>query len=98
MTSASLGLATGRLERAGVLRREFVSGEPLAVESVAPQVRRPEQEVRIVERRGVSKETVKQFAIRSTKESAKLERRTVPEGHVRSERVERFLAERRQRA
>ncbi|GAA2012872.1 hypothetical protein GCM10009739_26770 [Microbacterium ulmi] len=50
-----------------------------------------------MERRTVTKETVKQFAIRSTKESAELERRTVPAGHVRSERVERFLAERRQR-
>ena len=48
-------------------------------------------------RRAIAKETVKQFAIRSTRESAKLERRTVPAGHVRSERVERFLAERRQR-
>lgn len=56
-----------------------------------------EKEVRAVERRTVTKETVKQFAIRSTKESAELERRTVPAGHVRSERVERFLAERRQR-
>lgn len=46
----------------------------------------------------VTEETVKQFAIRSTKVSAKLERRTVPAAHVRSERVERFLAERRQRA
>lgn len=50
-----------------------------------------------MDRRTVSKEAVKRFAIRSTQESAKLERRTVPVGHVRSERVERFLAERRQR-
>lgn len=46
----------------------------------------------------MTKETVKQFAIRSTKESAKLDRRTVPAGHVRPERVERLLPERRQRA
>jgi len=51
-----------------------------------------------VERRAVTKEAVKQFAVRSTKESAALERRVVPIGHVRSERVERFLAERCQRA
>ncbi len=51
-----------------------------------------------VQRRTVTKQTVKQFAIRSTKESAKLERRAVPAGHVRSERVERFLAERRQQS
>lgn len=51
-----------------------------------------------MERRTVTKDTVKQFAIRSTKESAKLERRTVPAGHVRSERVDQFLAERRKHA
>lgn len=51
-----------------------------------------------MERGAVAKDTVKQFAIRSTKESAKLERRAVPEGHVRAERVDRFLAERRQHA
>lgn len=50
-----------------------------------------------METRGVSKETIRQFAVRSTKESAKLEGRTVPAEHVRSERVQRFLAERRQR-
>lgn len=44
-----------------------------------------------------SKGTIKLFAVQSTKESAKLERRTVPAEHVRSERVQRFLAERRQR-
>lgn len=49
-----------------------------------------------MKRRTVDKETLRLFAIRSTKESAKLERRVVPAGHVRSERVERFLAERRQ--
>jgi hypothetical protein len=46
----------------------------------------------------VNKEAVKRSAIRSTKASAKLEGRTVPAGYVRSERVERFLAERRKRA
>lgn len=51
-----------------------------------------------MEHRTITKETMKQFAIRSTKESAKLEHRVVPTGHVRSERVERFLDERRQRA
>jgi hypothetical protein len=53
--------------------------------------------VRIVARRVVNKEAVKRSAIRSTKASAQLERRTVPADYVRSERVERFLAERRKR-
>lgn len=53
--------------------------------------------MRTVDRPAVTKESVKQFAIRSTKESAKLERRALPPGYVRSERVEQFLAERRQR-
>ncbi len=48
-----------------------------------------------MKRGAVSKETIKQFAVRSTKESAKLERRAVPHDHVRSERVQFFLAERR---
>lgn len=51
-----------------------------------------------VKRRIVSKEAIRRFAVRSTRESAKLEGRAVPVGHVRSERVHRFLAERRQRA
>lgn len=44
-----------------------------------------------------SKEAVEQSAIRSAKASAKLERREVPAGFVRSERAERFLTERLQR-
>jgi len=40
---------------------------------------------------------VKRFAVGSTRASARLERRDVPAGFVRSQRVERFLAERRQR-
>lgn len=51
-----------------------------------------------MKRCAVSKEAIRQFAVRSTKESAKLEGREVPRDHVRSERVERFLAERRQGA
>jgi hypothetical protein len=50
-----------------------------------------------VKGRIVTKEVVKRFAVRSTKASAQLERRAVPAGYVRSERVERFLAERLQR-
>lgn len=45
----------------------------------------------------VGKEVVRRFAVRSTEASARLERRSVPAGFVRSARVERFLAERRQR-
>ncbi|WP_147264029.1 hypothetical protein [Desertihabitans brevis] len=59
--------------------------------------KRESEEVRVMERRIVSKEAVKRSVVRSTKASAQLERRTVPAGFVRSERVERFLAERRQR-
>ena len=54
-------------------------------------------EVHVVERRVVTKEVMKRFAVRSTKTSAQLERRAVPAGYMRSERVERFLAERLQR-
>ncbi len=49
-----------------------------------------------MERRVVNKEAVKRAAARSTKASAKLESRTVPTDYVRTERVERFVAERRQ--
>lgn len=47
--------------------------------------------------RTVNKDTLRRAVARSTKASAQLERRTVPAGFVRSERVERFLAERRKR-
>ncbi len=50
-----------------------------------------------MERRLVDEEAVQRAVVRSTKASAQLERRTVPAGFVRSEGVERFLAERRQR-
>ena len=51
-----------------------------------------------MKRRVVTKEAVKRFAVRSTKASTQLERRAVPAGCVRSAKVERFLAERQQRA
>jgi len=51
-----------------------------------------------VERRVVNKETVKRFAVQSTKASAQIERRSVPAGYVRSPKVERFLAERQHRS
>jgi len=41
---------------------------------------------------------VKKFAVRSTKTSAQLERRAVPDGYVRSTQVEQFLANRRTQA
>jgi hypothetical protein len=56
-----------------------------------------DQEVEIVERRPVSKESVKRFAARSTKASAQLERREVPAGFVRSPKVEQFLKQRQSR-
>jgi len=45
--------------------------------------------------RVVTKEAVKRFAARSTRASAQLERRSLPDGYVRSAKVEQFLAERR---
>lgn len=55
------------------------------------------EEIRVMKRRVVSKAAVKRAAVRSTKASAKLERRVVPATFVREARVERFLADRRQR-
>ncbi len=49
-------------------------------------------------KRAVSKEAVRRFAVRSTKASADLERRSLPDGYVRSAKVERFLAARRSQA
>ena len=49
-------------------------------------------------KRIMSKEAIKRFAVRSTKASAKLERRLVPAGHVRSDAVKQYLAERRSRS
>lgn len=50
-----------------------------------------------MDRRAVSKDAVSRFAARSTKASAALERRTVPDGFVRSAKVQKFLDERRPR-
>jgi hypothetical protein len=55
------------------------------------------REVLVVPRHAVTKDVVKQIALRSTKASAKLEDRAVPAGYVRSAAVKRFLAERQQR-
>jgi hypothetical protein len=52
----------------------------------------------IVKGRVVTKESVVRSAVRSTKASARLERRAVPVGYVRSAKVERFLAERQPRS
>lgn len=42
-------------------------------------------------KRTVSAETRRQFVARSTRASARLERRVVPTGHVRSAKVEKFV-------
>lgn len=55
-------------------------------------------EVGVMAVRTVNKDALRRAVARSTKASAQLERRTVPAGFVRSERVERFLAERRKRS
>jgi hypothetical protein len=49
-----------------------------------------------VDRPVVTKEEIRRAAQRSAKASARLEGRTVPKGFVRSPRVERRLAERRE--
>jgi len=49
----------------------------------------------VIKKRMVTKEAVKRFAARSTRASAQLERRTLPDDYVRPAKVERFLAERR---
>jgi len=51
-----------------------------------------------VNRQMITRDSVKRAAVRSTKASAQLERRTVPSTFVRSERVERYLIARRQRS
>lgn len=56
------------------------------------------QEVMIAERRIVDRAAVKRAVPRSTRASAQLERRVVPNDFVRSQRAERFLAQRRKRA
>ena len=56
------------------------------------------REVMIVERRVVDRAAVKRAVTHSTRASAKLERRVVPIGFVRSQRAQRFLAERRKHA
>ena len=48
--------------------------------------------------RTVNKVALQRAVARSTKASAQLKGRTVPVGFIRSERVERFLAERRKRS
>lgn len=45
----------------------------------------------------ISKEALRRSVVRSVEASAHLEGRTVPDDFIRSERVERFLAERRKR-
>ena len=46
-------------------------------------------------KRTVTAEAIHRFAVRSTRGSATIEGRELPEGYVRSERVEKFLAARR---
>jgi hypothetical protein len=53
--------------------------------------------VSIVKGRVVSKESLKRFAVRSTRASAQLERRVVPAGYVRPAWVELVLSKRRSR-
>lgn len=43
-------------------------------------------------KRTISAKARRQFVVRSTKASARLEQRVVPANHVRSAKVEKFLA------
>jgi hypothetical protein len=56
------------------------------------------REVMVVERRVVNSVAVRRSVAASTRASAKLERRVVPNTFVRSPQAERFLAERRKHA
>ncbi|MFT4147322.1 MAG: hypothetical protein QM632_00795 [Micrococcaceae bacterium] len=49
-------------------------------------------------KKGFNKEAIKRAADRSAKASMKLERRIVPDNHVRSPKVEQFLANKRKTA
>lgn len=51
-----------------------------------------------MKRKNVTIEALRRSAMRSTRASAALENRAVPAGTSRSERVERFLAARKQKA
>ena len=77
------------------LSRSLGLGEWRPVPLTKPEGTR---EVMIVERRVVDRAAIKRAVARSTRASAQLERRVVPNGFVRSERAERFLAERRKHA
>jgi hypothetical protein len=52
-------------------------------------------EVSSMKRKNVTRAALHRTAVRSAKASAELERRGVPAGYVRSEKVNRFLAARR---
>ncbi len=51
-----------------------------------------------MKRKNVTMEALRRSAMRSVRASAALENRAVPAGTPRSARVERFLAERKQKA
>lgn len=51
-----------------------------------------------MKRKNVTAEALRRSAIRSARTSAALENRAVPADKPRSERVERFLADRKQKA
>jgi hypothetical protein len=73
------------------------SGEVL-ITTVAVRFTLPIAEVSSMKRKNVTREALRRAALRAAKASAELERRGVPAGYVRSEKVERFLAARRQSA
>lgn len=52
----------------------------------------------MVRRSGVKGEALRRAGARSTKASAKLERREVPEGHVRSDAVQQYIDQQSARA
>jgi hypothetical protein len=55
------------------------------------------REVMTVRRQTVSQEAIKRSVARSTKASARLESRVVPQGYVRSATIAKFIASRKPR-
>ena len=90
--------AVARLDRQSLLKIESPGSGGAVTATVAVRLTPPVAEVSSMRRKNVTREALRRAALRSAKASAELERRGVPAGYVRSEKVERFLAARRQSA
>lgn len=58
----------------------------------------PIQKTTTMERKGITREAIRRSSVRAAAASVAIENRTVPIGYVRTERVERLLAARKQTA